>query len=61
VECGLDESGSRWGQVECGSVGWFEQTQDTDRSNVGVWFGSSWLRKRTGGMSESVLDPSGSG
>jgi len=40
---------------------WIELAQDTDKWDLRLWNGSSWLRIRIGGMCGYGLDRAGSG
>jgi len=47
---GMDRGGSGYEQVGCAVMDWIEMAEDTDRWDVWLWTGSSWMRVRTGGM-----------
>jgi len=48
-----------YGHVGCAVMDWIELAECTDRWNVRLWTGSSWLRVRTGGMCGYKLDGAG--
>jgi len=48
-----------YGQVKCEVMDWIELDQYTDRWDVQLWTGSSWLRIRTVGMGGYGLNRAG--
>jgi len=56
---GMDRAGLGYGQVGCAVMDWIEVAEDTDRLDVWLWTGSSWLSLRTGGMCGYELDGTG--
>jgi len=57
--CGLDRVGSGYGLVGCAAMDWIEMAECTDRGDVCLWAGSSWLSVRTVGMCGYGLDRAG--